>query len=67
MPCVGDPAVDSERAGIYYGVGHDFLFKSNVKIQVVHCMKEILADDVFELEITDEHREMRGPLKIPAG
>ena len=30
-------------------------------------MEEILADNVFLLEVTDEHREMRGSLKIPAG
>ena len=68
MLCVSDPAVDCERSGFCDGVGHDSLLESNVKIQVVHLMEERLADDVsFELEMTDEHKEMRGPLKIPAG
>jgi hypothetical protein len=38
-----------------------------VEVQVVHFVEEMLASDVFELNVTDEHGEMGGSLKIPAG
>ena len=55
VPCVGDPAIDSERASVGDGIGHDSLLESNMEVQVVHFMEKVLADDVFELEMTDEH------------
>lgn len=67
LPGVGDPAVYGKRFSVDNGIAESSFLVVDEHVEVINDMAEVAADNILELEMTNEEVGVGRTLEIPAG